>query len=372
MNKILVFGITDNPGGVESVIMNYYRHIDRNKIQFDFLCNTDIVAYEDEIIRLGGKIYRINARSKNRKKYKSDMNNFFKNHAKEYKTIWVNVCSLANIDYLKYAKKYGIKYRIIHSHNSQNMDSFLRGLMHKWNRVFIDKYATDFWSCSDDASNWFYNKKIINSDKFLLIKNAIDYELFKYNENVRNEYRNKLNIDGKFVIGNVGRFHFQKNHTFIIKVFFEIHKIEKNSILLLVGNGIERKKIEEIVKQFNIEDCVKFLGIRNDTPQLLQAMDVFLFPSLFEGLPLALVEAQASNLIIYASKGRINKNIVINEENFNFLRLEDSEKIWAEKIVYDYKTFNNDRKKEVLTLLQRSGYDIDEEKYKLEKIFERE
>ena len=372
MKKVLVFGITDNPGGVESVIMNYYRNIDKDKIQFDFLCNTDIVAYEDEIIKLGGKVYRITARSKNRKEYKIQMKDFFQSHAKEYTSIWVNVCSLANIDYLKYAKKYGIKYRIIHSHNSQNMDSLLRGLMHRWNRLFIKKYATDFWSCSDDASKWFYSKKIINSDKFLLVKNAINYDTFKFNEVIRNEYRKKLDIEDKFVIGNVGRIHFQKNHPFIIKVFSEIHKMKKNSVLLLVGDGVEKEKIKEMVKQYNLEKNVLFLGIRKDTPQLLNAMDVFLFPSLFEGLPLALVEAQTSNLLIYASKGRINKDIVINEDNFNFLSIEDSEKIWAEKIVSDFKKNSNDRNKDILNLLQTSGYDINQEKEKIQKIFERE
>ena len=147
MKRVLVFGVTENPGGVESVIMNYYRNIDRNKIQFDFLCNTKEVAYEDEIIKMGGKIYKITGRSVNRRQYMNDMEKFFSENAKKYTTIWVNVCSLANIDYLKFAKKYGIKYRIIHSHNSENMDSKLRGLLHKFNKKIIIKYATDFWAC---------------------------------------------------------------------------------------------------------------------------------------------------------------------------------------------------------------------------------
>ena len=125
MKRVLVFGVTENPGGVESVIMNYYRNIDRNKIQFDFLCNTKEVAYEDEIIKMGGKIYKITGRSVNRRQYMNDMEKFFSENA----------------------KKYGIKYRIIHSHNSENMDSKLRGLLHKFNKKIIIKYATDFWAC---------------------------------------------------------------------------------------------------------------------------------------------------------------------------------------------------------------------------------
>ena len=132
LKKILVFGITDKPGGVESVIMNYYRNMDRSKLQFDFLCNTDVVAYEDEIKNLGGNIYRITARSKNLFKYRKELKEFFKKNHEKYDTVWVNICSLANIDYLKMARKYKIKNRIIHCHNSQNMDSKLRGLLHKF------------------------------------------------------------------------------------------------------------------------------------------------------------------------------------------------------------------------------------------------
>ena len=162
MIKILVFGITQNPGGVESVIMNYYQKLNKNKIQFDFLCNTLEVAYEKEILKLGGKIYRITARSENAKKYKKELEDFYKKHAHEYNAIWVNVCSLANIDYLKMAKKYNIKYRIIHSHNSENMDSKLRGILHKINKKLIKKYATDYWACSEEAGKWFFNKKIMH------------------------------------------------------------------------------------------------------------------------------------------------------------------------------------------------------------------
>lgn len=138
--RILVFGMTENPGGVESFLVNYYRHIDRNKIQWDFLCNShNPVAYEDELISLGGRCFHISARSADRQKYRQELDSVFKEHAKEWSAIWVNVCSLANIDYLKVAKEYGIEKRIIHSHNSQNMDNWLRGLLHKWNKRQIGK-----------------------------------------------------------------------------------------------------------------------------------------------------------------------------------------------------------------------------------------
>ena len=370
MKRVLVFGITDNPGGIESVIMNYYRCINKKNIQFDFLCNTKKVAYEDEIKKLGGTIYRITARSVDRIKFKKELNAFFKENSYKYDSIWVNVCSLANIDYLKLAKKYNIEKRIIHSHNSQNMDSFIRGVFHKINRLVLKKYATDFWSCSDDASKWFYNNSIINSPKYMLINNAVDYQKYKFNKNIRNEYRRILGLEGKMVIGNVGRMHFQKNQKFILEIFNEMYKENHKTVLLLIGDGPDRKKIEEMVDEYGLNNNVIFLGVRNDIPELLQAMDVFLFPSLFEGLPLALIEAQVSNLPIYTSKGKINNRVVVDKNLVHFISLEDNEKIWAREIFQTYK--NSNREFNNQELIRKSGYDIKTETKKLEKMLLKE
>jgi len=371
MNKILVFGITENPGGVESVVMNYYRHIDNKKIQFDFLCNTyEKVAYEDEIIKLGGKIHRITARSKDRNKYKEEMKKFFEQYSKEYNTIWVNVCSLANIDYLKYAKKYGIKYRIIHSHNSQNMDSKLRKVLHKLNKLVIKKYATDFWACSDEAGEWFYNKKIMNSDKYLVVNNAIDTNKFMYNEEIRKEYRKELNIEDKFVIGNVGRLHFQKNQEFLLDIFNEILKIDKKACLLLVGQGEDEEKLRNKVKKLEIENSVKFLGVRDDVPNLLQAMDSFVFPSVFEGLGLAIIEAEATGINVFASKSVIPELVNMSDE-FHFIPLEDGPEKWAEKVISNKEYDRIETMKKAVKNIENSGYDIATETKKVERYFER-
>ena len=367
MKKVLVFGITDIPGGMESVIMNYYRNIDRNEIQFDFLCNTDIVAYEDEIKSLGGTIFRITARSKNYKQYKEDMDNFFKENANKYSAIWVNLCSLANIDYLKYAKKYGIPKRIIHCHNSQNMDSFLRGILHKWNKLFIKKYATDFWSCSGDASRWFYSNNIIKNNKYVVIKNAIDLKKYEYNPQIRDEYRKMLNIEKKFVIGHVGRFHFQKNHTFLIKIFNEVYKKNSNTVLLLVGEGEDKEKVLNLVKSLKLQDSVIFLGARSDVSNIMQAMDVFVLPSVFEGLGVVLIEAQAAGLPIFASKDVIPNEVKINKDNFEFVSLNNNETFWGNLILQtESKKIN---RKINLDDLSKSGYNIIEEKDKMEHFF---
>ena len=368
MKKILVFGMTENPGGVESVIMNYYRKLDKNNFQFDFLCNTEIVAYEEEIKSLGGTIYKIKARSKGRKEYYKQLKDFFAKNAKEYSAIWVNVCSLANIDYLIYAKKYGIDTRIIHSHNSQNMDGILRKILHIYNKCRIVKYANIFWSCSDDAGKWFFNKKILASKDYRVINNAIDVQKFKFNEEIRRQYREEFDLKDNFVIGNIGRFHFQKNQVFLLEIFDEIVKMKENSKLLLVGQGEDESKLKQIVKEKKLENKVIFLGVRNDVENILQCMDIFVFPSAFEGLPVVLMETQASALSIIASK-KVIPDLVKMQDEFIFKSLECSPKDWAKDIIGMDTTI--EARKNRKNQIKEKGYDINEEIKKMESFFGR-
>ena len=368
MKKILVFGITDKPGGVESVIMNYYRNIDRSKLQFDFLCNTDVVAYEDEIKSLGGNIYRITARSKNFSKYRKELKEFFENNHEKYDTVWVNICSLANIDYLKMAKKYKIKNRIIHCHNSQNMDSKLRGLLHKFNRLFIDKYANVFWSCSEFSSPWFYSSKVRSKPTYRVINNAIDIDKYQYDKEKRKQKRKELGYTDKdIVIGNVGRMHFQKNQIFLIKIFEELLKLNPNYKLQIVGDGEDREKIENFIEERKLGDKVKLLGNRKDVNELYSEMDIYLFPSVFEGFGIVLLEAQCSGLMIFASKDVIPEGIKIVKDNFYSISLDQTEEEWARIINEKYKpgyerlSANKD--------IENAGYNIKNEAKKIEKVF---
>ena len=361
MKRVLVVGISDNPGGIESVVMNYYRHLDKSKFQLDFLCNTDIVAYEDEIKKLGGKIYKITAKSKNIKKYRYDLRQFFEVHATEYDAIWANYCNITNIDYLKFAKKYNIKKRIIHAHNSRNMSSKLRGLMHDFNRLFVSLYATDFWACSYDASKWSFPKKV--QSKVVIVNNAIDISSFKYSDKISKKYREDLNLEGKFIIGNVGRLHFQKNQLFLLDIFDLIHKKDPDSELVLIGQGEDEEKIKDKIRVLGLNDCVKMLGARNDVKELMMMMDVFLFPSVFEGLGLVLIEAQASGLPIVASSDRIPKDVKISP-NFTFVSLDDSIEKWSEEVL----KYKNTSKNNNVEALQDAGYDIKVEIKKIEKL----
>lgn len=304
MYKILVFGMTENPGGVESVIMNYYHYMDKNTFHFDFLCNSyNKIAFEEEIISNGSQTFHFPARSKNYKKYKKELKNFFENNASKYDAIWVNVCSLANIDYLKMAKKYGIKRRIIHSHNSQNMDSRLRGILHKYNKKRIAYYVTDFWSCSKEASEWFYDSSIIK--KSIIISNAIDVEKYCFDDVKRKKLRRDLKWEENYIIGNIGRLHFQKNQMFILDIFEKLIKKEPKVRLILIGDGEDKTKLEKEIDKKKLNKYVYMAGIQKDICGWLSTFDLFLFPSKFEYLFFVFVIAS------FVCKLETKKQIVI-------------------------------------------------------------
>lgn len=364
MKRILVFGMTENPGGVESFLMNYYRHIDRSKIQFDFLANSHKkIAYEEEIISTGAQVFHITARSENLRLYKKELKKIFVEHSDEWQAIWVNVCSLANIDYLKIAKQFGIKKRIIHSHNSQNMDGKLRGILHNVNKRKIKKYATDFWACSEEAAKWFYS----NSKDVVVIHNAIDVEKLSFDSVKRKKIRNSMNFNCDFIIGNIGRLHFQKNQMFILDIFTEICKKISNSKLVLIGQGEDEHKLKEKCKLLGIEENVIFTGVQDNIDEWLSAFDVFLFPSLFEGLGIAALEAQANGVPVLASVKVIPEDVKLND-NFIFYDLNNSALEWADELIKIKNTMHRKSKEEILKNFIKNGYEIGTEVKKLEKL----
>jgi len=363
LKRVLVFGMTDNPGGMESCIMNYYRHVDKNKIHFDFLCNWESMVCEKEVKANGSKVYTIPQKSRNYKAYKRAMNTFFSEHADEYDVFWYNTCTLTNIDYLIYAKRYGIKKRIIHAHNSGNETSMIRGILHYVNKIRLGRYATDFWSCSMAAAVYFFIKKQIYSQKYRLINNAISTYNYKYDILIRNEVRKNLGLEDKYVIGHVGRFQFQKNHEFLIDIFYEYLKLDSRAVLMLVGQGEEEDAIRQKVINLGIEKSVLFMGVRTDVNRLLQAMDVFLLPSRFEGLPLVLIEAQTSGLRCLTTKNKVPYEVNVTG-NVEFEELNENSIEWAHHIEYMEKQPYD--RKSCLDLITDAGYDILKEAEKME------
>ena len=367
MKRVLFFGMTDNPGGVESFLINYYRHIDREKIQFDFLCDTHAkIAYEDELLTSGGRVFHLTARRHNPIKYAAELNSIFKMYASEWSVIWMNVNILTNIDYLIIAKRFGIDKRIVHSHNSQSIESktSYREMLHYLNRHIIERYATDFWACSEDAAMWFYTGETLKNA--VIIHNAIDVERMAFDPKKREEIRKTHGWEDLYVIGNVGRLQFQKNQSFSLDVFKHYHAEHPNSVLVFVGQGEDEQMLRKKAGALGLSDCVFFAGVQHDIQAWLSSFELFLFPSRFEGLGIAALEAQANGVPVLASKDVIPDEVKIND-NFSFFDLDRGAEAWAEEIE---RMSQMERKAypEIKNRFELKGFDILKEAEKLERI----
>jgi glycosyltransferase involved in cell wall biosynthesis len=351
-------------GGIETFIMNVYRNIDRSKIQFDFLVSLeDTAAFDEEIKKLGGNIYYIPPRRKGIIKNRMALAKFFKEKGKNYIAIHQHASSLTSILPLIYAKKQGIKTRIIHSHsNSLKSPNKIHFFLHLINKLRLHSYANYFFACSDLAAVWFYGDK---KQKVEIINNGIDTSLFKYGEDVRKRIRDTYSIQDKIVFGHIGSFLKVKNQKYIVDVFQSFLEINSNAVLWLIGSGAMLADIKDYVAELNISNKVVFWGIRQDTYELLQGIDIFVFPSIFEGLPLALVEAQTAGLKIFASQNISKQAILTN--NVEMLDIYLPTKIWAEKInecvVYERKDYSH--------IIASKGFDVSTTILYLEKIYEK-
>lgn len=349
-------------GGVEAVVMNYYRHIDHSKVQFDFICDDDStnIPY-DEIEKLGGKVILIPPYQKVFK-YQKELRRVLRDG--KYKIVHSHINTLSVFP-LYAAKKVGVPVRIAHSHSTTNKKEWKKNLLKQVLRPFSKKYATNYMCCSELAGRWLFGDKAYDEGKVYLLNNAIDLDKFKYDKKIRDKKRKELGIkEDTIVIGHIGRFVAQKNHTFLIDIFNQFHKKEKNSILLLAGQGPLQEEIKNKVRELGLDDSVGFLGQRNDANELYQAFDVFLLPSLYEGLPVVGVEAQASGLLCFFSDDMTKETKAL--DSTVFMSLSNTSEEWTGEILTnlkDYKRINT--KNEV----SDNGFDIEIEARKLEKYY---
>lgn len=308
-------------GGAESFVMNIYRNIDRTRVQFDFMVRSDDLGpYVDEVEAMGGKVFRSPFfPSKAVANYRY-LSKFFKEHAEDYAAVHVHANALVYIIPLSLAKRNGVPVRIIHSHSSCGYNS-LASALHRLNKRIIPSLVTDRFSCSDLAGKWMFD-----NDDCKLILNGIDIDAYKFSPQKRQEIREKLCIETKKVIGHVGRFIKVKNHKFLIDCFDKIHSADSNTVLLLLGDGEDMAEIKAFVREKGLDNCVVFTGAVGNVSDYLSAMDLFMFPSLWEGLPLTLIEAQANGMPCLISN-KISKTIVMNK---NVISLPiDNEKAWV-------------------------------------------
>lgn len=330
--RVLHFVSTLSRGsGVMSVIMNYYRHIDRDNVQFDFLhfiaCED---SYMEEIRELGGKIYCIDKPGSSFQSIKQ-LNSFFRLHAGEY--TWLHNHEVYLTFLLRpIAKRYGLEKFIVHCHATKYSDKTLNAVRNRILCLPIRFMKVERFACSEAAGKFLYGEKMLKAGKVFIMHNAIDCEKFRFRPEVRERLRKEMGLEGKFVIGHVGRFERQKNHEFLIEVFAECKKEIDSCILLLIGEGSLRAKIEKKVVEKGLENSILFLTKRNDMEYLYQVMDLFVLPSLYEGLPVACLEAQVSGLKCIVSRtvtDELKKQA--NGSIITMLPLE--KKVWKQNII---------------------------------------
>lgn len=362
---VLVLDTVMDRGGAEAMIMNYMRNINRDVIKFDFLTNRDYrAAYEDEIESLGGKVYHMCPMYPGKfRQYKREVREFLKQHP-EYQIIHSNLEERSYFA-LKEAKKLGVPVRISHSHN-RPLGFNLKLIMRYYFRFMLKYYNTHMFSCGVEAGDWLYGKK--NRDKVIVMNNAIDAKQYTYDADKSLAMREKLGVSGKTVIGHVGRFFAQKNHPFLIDIFKAIHDKDADTVLLLVGGGEQDDRLKNEMKQkvadLGLTDCVQFLGVREDVNEVMQAFDLFLLPSLFEGLPVTMVEAQASGLpCVISDKVPIQCDIT---GNVKVVALEDSPEKWADRVLEYVRTFE---RKDTFDKIKKAGFDIQENAKWLEAFY---
>ena len=360
MKRILIIGQTDNPGGVETVIKRYYEFLQQD-FRMDFMVFTN-TCYDEAYFKAHQSriVFIKSAQFRHPLAYKKEIHTFFEVNKGIYDVIWFNCCDLANSGYImKQAKITGIRKRIIHAHNTQLMQTgkrrYFYSLMHHYWKNHISRYATDFWACSESAGEFFYKAPILKGKAFKIIHNAIETEKYAYDSVTRKQIRETYNLENRYVIGHVGRFQYQKNHEFLIDIFYEYLKLDSRAVLMLVGQGEEEDAIRQKVINLGIEKSVLFMGVRTDVNRLLQAMDVFLLPSRFEGLPLVLIEAQTAGLKCFASKDVITEAADLTG-NVEFISLKEDADIWAGKIYSQSEQFLN--RTQYVKLIIEAGYDI--------------
>lgn len=355
--RVLQIGMTKNIGGLETYLMQQFDYLDKNKVAYDFvnITSEDEIVFKNKILQAGNHIYGVRSRHSNPIRHYWQWIILLHRIAKNYKTIVLNSNSITYVFPIFIARFFGIPMRIMQSHNSgfEQKIGFAKKVIMKMNRYLLKWGATNYFACSQLAGKWMFGE----NTPFTVIPNAIDCSKFRFNPEIRSNIRKSLNIEDKFVIGHVGRFTYQKNHGFLIDVFNEIHKINPKAVLLLIGDAVGDMSYYENAKQkvenYDLTEYVKFLGMRNDVPLLMQAMDCFILPSRFEGLPVVGIEAQAAGLPCFFSD-TITREVGLTELA-NFISLLDSSKDWAKKIAATHAV----NREKAAAQVKLAGYDIE-------------
>lgn len=344
-----------NTGGAETFLMKLYRKIDRTKYQMDFGVFTEEEGFYDEEIKLlGGKVHHLVPKTKNFSLYKKGLYDLVKKE--QYKYVLRITSNAAGFYDLKIAKEAGARVCIARSSNSSDGDSFKVKLINDISRFLFVKYVDVKIAPSDLAAEYTFGKTATAKGEVHYLNNGLDLNVYSFSEEKRKRIQGEFGLKGKFVVGHVGRFSKQKNHEFLIDIFYDLKKKKDNAVLLLVGNGELKQNIEDKAKALGIADSLIFAGIRSDIPDLLSAMDVFVFPSFYEGMPNTVIEAQATGLPCVIAD-TITREAGVTD-CVRFKSLHDSAESWADKTLSLFdkdkadRSFYSDK-------IKNAGYDID-------------
>lgn len=351
-------------GGIETMLMNYYRHIDRSKIQFDFLCNSyNEGAYDAEIISMGGRIFRSPGFNPlKRWDYKKYMRRLFEEHS-EYRIVEAHNGPLGRYA-MKAAKDSEIPVRIYHAHGA-DLPFNLKWPIKYYCMKMLKYSMTEHFVCSEKAGRFYMGDKIMDTGNYHFIPNAIDVEKFVYNPSKREEVRKKYKLNNKLIIGHIGRLSYPKNHLFILNVFAKLRKLNPNVHLVLVGEGELKKEVEKRIVELNLQDAVTLTGVVSNPEVWYQAFDLFFMPSLWEGLPVTGIEAQAADLQCIFSTAITQEVKLLSKTEF--LSLDEPAEKWAEVINNKLKDLR--LRMDRTLLITEKGYNIQEEAIKLQNLY---
>lgn len=363
--RVLQVGMTRNLGGIETYLIEQFRHLDKSTIDYDFVNITGeySICYEDEILASDSKIFKVVSRHKNPLLHYWQWFNILSQNKGVYDVIVLNTNSLEYVFPLVLGKIFGIPVRVIHSHNSgfENKQGLARRLLVGMNKKLLAWSANLRFACSQFAGQWMFK-----DNPYHVIYNAIDIHKYDADLIVREETRNALGLHTELTLLHVGRFSYQKNHSFLLDIFKEVHAIQPDSVLLLVGDTTEESEflteVKRKIKDYGLANAVRLLGRRDDVNKIMQAADVLVMPSFFEGLTVVGIEAQASDLPLLLSD-TVTKELELLPST-QFISLEAGPTAWAEAIVNSKQHNRQSRYEE----LKAAGYDIENETERVEKL----
>lgn len=352
--KVLIIGMSPIKGGIELLLMQFFRNIDRNRVHFDFLTFCKKCVFEEEILAAGSQVFHVTRRGENPIRNRKELIAFYKAHPQTYDYIWYHLSSASNCAPVVLARKYTTAKIVCHSHGTSFDSSAVMRPLH----LLLDKInyprfmrSTDYcFACSKAAGKWLFKD---TNREIKLIRNGVQIERFRFNPTVRARLRKELHAEDAVIIGHAGRFCAAKNQSFIIDIFAEYHHLEPKAVLILAGDGETKAEMEAKVHALGLESSVRFLGFREDFNELLQAFDLFLMPSLYEGLPISAVEAQTAGLPCLLADTITGETAVT--DLVTFMSLSDAAVLWAQRMCDMLK--NPVSRAQYAQIVQNIGYD---------------